>query len=153
MTITPQHRRGRLATSAIALEVFLGLGAIGGGIALILGPKGEILPLPVSALAGSPFDSYLVPGLILLTVLGIGPLVVALLSWRGSARAPLLAVGIGCALLAWLAVQIAIIGFSLDPPLQPLYLVLGVVILGVGLAWLIDAGRHREPLATSGSDR
>jgi hypothetical protein len=151
MTSTSQRPRGRLATSAIALEVFLGLGAIGGGIALILGPKGEILPLPVSALAGSPFDSYLVPGLILLMVLGIGPLVVALLSWRGSSSAPFLAVGIGLALLIWLAVQIAIIGFSLNPPLQPIYLVLGVVILGVGLAWLIDAGRHREPLAESGS--
>jgi hypothetical protein len=28
-------------------------------------PRGELLPLPASALVGSPFDSYLVPGLIL----------------------------------------------------------------------------------------
>ena len=39
--------------AAIVLEVILAIGAIGGGIALILGPRGEIIPLPVSALAGS----------------------------------------------------------------------------------------------------
>ncbi len=149
MTIGPERPRGRLATTAIALELLLAVGAIGGGMALILGPRGEILPLPVSALAGSPFDSYLVPGVILLTVLGIGPLVAAIVSWRGAAVAPLVAVAIGGALLVWLAVQIAIIGFSLDPPLQPIYLLLGVVILCVGLAWWITTPPDRKSPAGS----
>ena len=43
----------------------------------MLGPHGEMLPLPISLLKGSPFDSYFEPGLILFTVLGIGPLEVA----------------------------------------------------------------------------
>jgi hypothetical protein len=30
---------------AIALEVFLGVGAVGGGLALMAGPNGEILPV------------------------------------------------------------------------------------------------------------
>ena len=55
-----------LARLAIALEVFLGVGALAGGAALMLGPRGEILPLPLSALSGSPFTDYLVPGAILL---------------------------------------------------------------------------------------
>ena len=38
------------------------------------GPNGEILPIPVSALSGSPFANYFVPGAVLFTILGIGPL-------------------------------------------------------------------------------
>jgi hypothetical protein len=80
--------RNRFAKAAIALEVFLSGGALGGGGALMLGPRGEILPLPVSALRGSPFDTYFVPGLILFGVLGLGPLVAALLVWIRHPLAP-----------------------------------------------------------------
>jgi uncharacterized membrane protein len=44
------------------------------------------------------------------------------------------------ALLVWLAVEIAIVGYSNDPPLQPVYLGLGVVILLVGAGWLRQTG-------------
>jgi hypothetical protein len=46
--------RGRLAATAMALEILLGVGAIGGGLALMVGPNGKILPLPVSALLVQP---------------------------------------------------------------------------------------------------
>lgn len=54
---TPPEPLARLAKTAIALEVelFLALGALGGGAALMLGPRGQIIPLPLSTLAGSPF--------------------------------------------------------------------------------------------------
>src|SRR5688500_3070477 len=128
MSIVARGPLGRLAVSAIGLEIFLGVGAIGGGAALMLGPRGEIIPLPISALAGTPFGSYLVPGLILFTVLGVGPLGAAALAWRRHPIAPLLALGVGLALLIWIAVQIALIGYSSDPPLQAVYLVLGFLI-------------------------
>ena len=66
----------RLAKASITLDVLLGIGALAGGFVLIVAPRGEILPLPVSALEGSPFDTYLWPGVFLFTVLGLGP------SWR-----------------------------------------------------------------------
>jgi hypothetical protein len=132
----PPSAQARFARTAVALEVFLGIGALGGGIALMLGPRGEIIPLPVSALAGSPFDTYFVPGLILFFVLGLGPLVAAGLAWRRHDLAPLAACAVGLALLVWLAVQISIVGFSMDPPLQPFYLLLGTAITAVGIAWV-----------------
>ncbi len=94
MSIESRAPLGRLAVSAIGLEIFLGVGAIGGGAALMLGPRGEIIPLPISALAGTPFGSYLVPGLILFTVLGVGPLGAAALAWRRHPIAPLLALAL-----------------------------------------------------------
>ena len=60
-----RHPLSRVAKGALALEVVLSIGALAGGLILMLAPRGEILPLPLSALAGSPFDTYFVPGLIL----------------------------------------------------------------------------------------
>ncbi|MFC2123499.1 hypothetical protein ACFLU5_01710 [Bacteroidota bacterium] len=53
---------------------FLGLGAIGGGGALIISPTGELIGMPLSILENSPFNSFLIPGVILFSVLGIVPL-------------------------------------------------------------------------------
>jgi len=129
-------RRSGFAKAAIVLEVLLGVGAVGGGVALMLGPRGEIMPLPLSALKGSPFDTYFVPGLILFGVLGLGSLAAALLVWLRHPLAPVATTVVGVVLLIWIAVEIAIIGYSNDPPLQPIYLLLGAVITVVGLGWL-----------------
>ena len=127
----------RLAEAAIFLELFLGIGALAGGGALMLGPRGQVLPLPLSALQGSPFETYFAPGLILFCALGIGPLAGARLAWVRHPSAPLATAGVGIALLIWMAVEIAIVGYSNSPPLQPFYLLLGAVITGVGIGWTV----------------
>lgn len=144
MTTKP-HRfpLSRLAKATIALEVLLGIGALGGGLVLIIAPRGEIMPLPLSALAGSPFETYLGPGLILFTVLGLGPLVAARLAWGRHPLAPFAAFAVGGALLIWVAVEIAIIGYSNEPPLQAIYLAMGAAITVVAIGWLAEG----EPLA------
>lgn len=58
----------------ISLLLFLGLGAIGGGVALIISPSGKLLGgLPLSILTNSPFSDFLIPGIILFTILGLFP--------------------------------------------------------------------------------
>jgi len=124
----------------MALELFLGAGALGGGVALMLGPHGEIIPLPLSLLRGSPFDTYFWPGFILASVLGLGSVAAAALVWRRHPLAPFTAVTLGGALLIWMAVEIAIVGYSNHPPLQPAYVLLGVVLTAVGLGWRSSLG-------------
>ncbi len=66
----------------MVLLAFLGIGALGGGGALIISPSGELLGgLPLSILERSPFSDFLLPGILLFVVLGVFPclLVVALL--------------------------------------------------------------------------
>ena len=60
---------------------FLSIGAIGGGVVLIISPTGELMGLPVSSFKNMPFNSFLIPGIILFLVLGLVPLllIIALL--------------------------------------------------------------------------
>ncbi len=85
----------RFAKAAVSLEVFLSVGALGGGSDLMLGARGEIIPLPLLALKGSPFETYFAPGLILFLVLGLRPLAAAQLAWRRHPLAPIAALGVG----------------------------------------------------------
>jgi magnesium-transporting ATPase (P-type) len=56
------------------LLAFLGMSAIGGGGALIISPSGKLLGgLPLSILERSPFNNFLVPGIILFVILGFIP--------------------------------------------------------------------------------
>jgi len=88
------------------------------------GTRGEILPLPVSALAGSPFADYSVPGAILFIVIGLGPLAAAVLTWRRHRLAPLLACATaGLDHLARRRDRYR--GLQQQTPLQALYLALG----------------------------
>lgn len=53
------------------LHAFVGIGAIGGGMMAILNPRGPG-GMPVDALKNSPFSNFLIPGIILFTVIGLG---------------------------------------------------------------------------------
>jgi magnesium-transporting ATPase (P-type) len=69
-TIKIKKARNRL----LILLGFLALGAIGGGGLLMISPTGELIGIPLSELRNSPFDSFLIPGLILFSILGVIPL-------------------------------------------------------------------------------
>ena len=143
-SVHPTRPLGRLAKAAIALDIFLAIGAFGGGLALMLGPRGEIIPLKVATLSGSPFDTFFVPGLILFVILGFGPLAAAALVWLRQPLAPVATVVVGAGLLIWLAVEIVIVGYTSDPPLQPFYLLVGAVITVVGLGWLVETAPSEQ---------
>lgn len=117
----------------IAALVFQGLSGLAGGFGLIGDPSGESVGLPTAWLEGSPFQSYLVPGLVLFAVLGIVPLVVGWAVWQRRARAHEAALLVGAALLVWIAVQITIVGYHPQPPLQAIYGGLGVAIVLLAL--------------------
>ena len=59
------------------LLVVIGLGAIAGGITLVAGPNGEIIKMDPAILSGSVFENFLIPGIVLLTIIGIDSLLAA----------------------------------------------------------------------------
>ncbi|WP_336780410.1 hypothetical protein [Paenibacillus illinoisensis] len=76
--IRPKQSLGRLSWVLIILHGFLGIGAIVGGGGLIIDSSGSLLQMPNSLLEHSPFGNFLIPGIILLLVLGIMPIVIAI---------------------------------------------------------------------------
>ncbi|MGX1829075.1 hypothetical protein ACWIE6_12520 [Paenibacillus taichungensis] len=62
----------------IMMQGFLAIGAIIGGGALIIDPSGDLVKMPDSLLEHSPFGSFLIPGIILLLVLGVMPMIIAI---------------------------------------------------------------------------
>src|ERR1700686_4523622 len=133
-----QHSPARplpgIARLAVGLEGFLGLGALFGGGAFILGPDGHLLGMPTTLLVGSPFPSYLVPGIILFTFVGIGPLLAAAMTLRRQALAPIAAVAVGLTLIGWVSVEMVVLA-GLGSLAWALYLVLGTCIAAIGVAW------------------
>ncbi|WP_217697058.1 hypothetical protein [Paenibacillus amylolyticus] len=72
-----KQRMGR-SWLLIMMHAILGLGAIVGGIILIMDPSGGMVNLPESLLERSPFANFLFPGIILLLVLGVMPIMIAI---------------------------------------------------------------------------
>jgi hypothetical protein len=124
--------KGRwLAFGLGALQLFIGLGGVAGGIGMVLDPSGANLGLPVEWLTGSPFSNYLIPGIVLLAINGIGSLVGSIASFFGYRYAGEIAMALGAFLIVWIVAQVWWIGLS--HWLQPLYFGFGVVELVLGL--------------------
>ncbi len=98
----------RLRTRVLtALHIVIALNAIGGGIFGLAGAPG----VPAELLRGSPFANYLVPSLILLVVVGGAHAAAGGGVLRRTAGARRLSLAAGVILLAWIGVQVAIIGY------------------------------------------
>lgn len=113
----------------LALLFFQGVSGLYGGGMLVVDPTGVGLEMPPGLLDGSPFADYLIPGLILLAILGFFPLVVFYGLLRRKAWSWLGAVMVSLALIIWITAQIAIVGYQSDPPLQLIYGLVGVALL------------------------
>jgi uncharacterized BrkB/YihY/UPF0761 family membrane protein len=124
----------------IGLILFQGISGLFGGFALIIDQTGELLQMPLSMLDGSPFDTFLIPGIILLTVLGIFPMVVFYGLWKRSNWAWMGALTVSVALIIWIGVEIWMIGYHSEPPLQLVYGLLGVILL---ILTFIPSVRHK----------
>lgn len=127
----------------IFLHVFLAVGALYGGFAFILSPTGEdnYLEIPVSYLENNVFNNFLIPGILLFTVLGVFPLVIAyyLFSKRPSKFGEALNVFkdkhwiwgfslyIGFALIIWITVQVYLLQVVVG--LHLFYMAYGLLLL------------------------
>jgi hypothetical protein len=124
------HRAGWVA---VVFLVLLGLGGTAGGVALVVRPDGSVMGFDVSLLAGSPFRDFLVPGLILGGLFGIGSLAVAGMGLARWHVAPFLAFAIGVAQMIWIPVQLGII--KEVSFLHPTCYAIGLVIAAASYFW------------------
>lgn len=91
---------------AVVLLLFLGFGGIYGAWMLISDPSGAKFEWSLDLLKGTPFRSFLIPGIVLLLSNGVLPLIVAssiILKWKNAGW--LMAIQ-GSITIVWLAVQL-----------------------------------------------
>jgi len=112
------------------VQIFIAISAIPAGITFIIDPSGQLNGTTTGLLANSPFSNFLIPGLFLLIVHGVGNLFCALLSFQRLNIASIAGMLLGTTLLLWIIFQVIWIG--LISFLQPLFFVIGIieVILG-----------------------
>ena len=128
----------RLANVLGILQLFIGLGAVGGGLGLILEPSGADLGIPQEMLKHSPFSDFLIPGIVLLIVNGLGSIAGSVLSFKLFQYAAEIALVLGAFLVAWILIQVYWIhSFHW---LHALYLILGILELALG--WLLRKAVH-----------
>ncbi|HMQ64476.1 MAG TPA: hypothetical protein PKE06_27575 [Flavilitoribacter sp.] len=136
-----------MKTGAKVLLVLLLLlnasGAIFGGIRLVTDASGQSLGMNTGLLAGSPFRDFLIPGIILLIFNGLLPMLAAVGLLLKRTRRPLAVLPIwkdrqwgwtltllsGIALIVWILVQVALIGYWKELIFQPLYFAAGIGII------------------------
>jgi hypothetical protein len=124
-----KHKGIRFAL--VVIEAFIGLGAIGGGIALLIGAFAQWLP--VAWLQGTPFNDYTIPGLILTMVVGGGMMLAAATLFSQREWAVLLQASMGLILIGWEIVEVVIID-RYEQAVVPSTVVQQVLFSGLGLA-------------------
>lgn len=100
-----------LRISSIILLLFNGIGAVYGGLLLIVDPSGTSIGLPLDLLGNSPFPNYFIPGLVLFIVNGLCSLItvgLAAYKWNHFPKAIFFQ---GMALITWLMVQLIVIKY------------------------------------------
>ncbi|MDZ7626683.1 MAG: hypothetical protein U5J96_19820 [Ignavibacteriaceae bacterium] len=119
-------------TSVYVLLILItlqGVSGLFGGVLLIIDPSGELLNLPINLLKKTPFQNYLIPGLILFNILGIIPLIILNGLWKNKYWAWYGSLIVGIALIIWIFVEVLMIGYQSEPPLQFIYGLVGLLIL------------------------
>ncbi|MBW4439019.1 MAG: hypothetical protein KME04_17915 [Pleurocapsa minor GSE-CHR-MK-17-07R] len=149
---TKRTRRPFIPMLALSLcLLFLGVNGIIGGYLMLRDPNGAPMGMPVSDLAQTPFQDFVIPGLILIIVWGGGSLL-ALLGlwlrpqwsllnitsrWTHEHWAWALSLVLGLALLVWLTVQVLTL-----PNVAPIQFILYVLAILLVLLPLLPGMRR-----------
>src|SRR5947208_16441565 len=135
--LTPDARtvpRPRFVWIAISLEIFTAVAAIPVGLMFLADPTGGLVQVQQGWIERTVFGSYLIPGLYLLAVNGVGMLLLAWLSVRSHWVAPWLTATLGVGLVIWILVEILVLPATLF--LTWVFLAIGLALGFVALFWL-----------------
>jgi hypothetical protein len=97
-----------LYRSMTALHVLVGIGACAGGLGAVMNPLSP-MGMSTDALRNGPFKDFLIPGLFLMCVLGLGNLGAAFAVARKAPFHGILSGALGALMVAWIVIQCLIL--------------------------------------------
>jgi hypothetical protein len=115
----------KLRATVVSLLLFVGIGGVFGGLDMIRHPLSPLGMTP-ALIAGSPFDTYTWPGILLLVLVGLTPCALAAGLIARTPGALELSGLFGLGLMAWIGVQWALLADRLW--LQPVIFGIGAVV-------------------------
>lgn len=118
-----------------ALHLFVGVGAMAGGLAAITNPQAP-LGVPVEVLKNSPFSNFFIPGIILFTIIGLGNIFSAIMFHFKSKYQGYLSSVISWALVIWIVVQC--IMMNAVAFLHVLFFIIGLVQAALSMIILFE---------------
>jgi uncharacterized membrane protein len=141
MPTTNRVERPAFVWLGVILEIATCITAIPVGWMFIGDPSGKVMGLPAGWIEATPFGTYLVPGIYLFAMNGLGMLLLAALTVRRHWIAPWLTGVLGVGLIIWILVQLAVMPETMI--LQWIFLATGIVLGFVALFWLRRTGQLR----------
>ncbi|MFC1874867.1 hypothetical protein ACFLY3_01745 [Chloroflexota bacterium] len=117
------------------IQMLIGLGGLASGLMFIIAPDGSLMGISTEVLIDTPFKDYLIPGILLLTFIGLSHIIAASLSFANNRFSHYLDIAIGFAMAIWIIVQLLMIGY--ESFLQPLILILAIIeiLIGMFVCW------------------
>jgi hypothetical protein len=127
----------------VVLDAILASTGLAGGLWMV---THSTTWLPMDALDSTPLADWTLPGIALIVVNGLWPAAAMVATVEDHRLAPLLQVGVGGSLLAWLAVQIPVVGYAVGFQVAYTALALALVALNWPSAWdsLSNHSQHLE---------
>ena len=118
-----------------ALHLFVGIGAMAGGLAAITNPQAP-LGISVEVLKNSPFSNFLIPGIILFTIIGLGNIISALMFRFKSRFQGYISSVFSWALVIWIVVQCIMMNAIVF--LHVLFFIIGLIEAGLSMIILFE---------------
>lgn len=117
------------------LHLFVGIGALAGGLAAITNPQGP-MGMPTEPLKNSPFSNYLIPGIILFVIIGLGNIMSALMFRFKSRYQGYISSVFSLALMIWIIVQCIMLRSIVS--LHVIYFIIGLIEAVLSLIILFE---------------
>ena len=127
--------RKALKIIAVILLLLNGIGALYGGLLLMIDPQGKLLQLPFSLLDHTPFRNFFIPGLILFIFNGCLCIAAVVMVIRNSVYYPWMVILQGFILGGWILIEIIMIRTWFTPLHLP-YLIIAVAMIISGVTLL-----------------
>ena len=122
----------KIASSLLLL--FNGTGAFYGSIGLITDPSGYSIKLSMNLLEHTPFNNYLIPGIVLLCVNGVFSYVSIGMILVNNIKAYLFIILQGILLSGWLIIQVILIR-TFYPPMHITLFLTGFLLIMLGILY------------------
>ncbi len=121
-----------LGIVAVALLFFLGISALFGSYQLITDPTGKSLQMPLGLLKPTPFENYLIPGILLFLTNGIPAILIGFISIKKIDHYEYFIILQGGILFLWLTAELIINIDFYYPVTHVSYYIIAILLMGIG---------------------